>query len=382
LQGVFFKKFSPIDFKSCKSSQKQEKKMSQRGYFIFTKIDLYAIIEKNRLSGSKPTMKKIVKTATAALALTACLLPTLASCSTYSSSFSNTWYKNSETKRYNDTNETLEYKVTFEKGSNTSYSVEYNDGIYTLELKNEQRDGNSVYSLTSRLEISGKFTVNGESKEFSDEVTSVCYFYNASQAMRPVYSEKTVKSTSPAAQTATTLAEAYTEYDYTVTCDYNEQCTAVTYAYKDNLDSANDKGDTVSLSDTYTTLDNEELFFALRGLSLDDSSTESLYVFNPYTAKQELLTIASGSTGKLATPFSFVNTENGEEAQDYTPDCRAITVTRNATMTGTSIGAYYATNNTETSANDLRHVMLQMISPLSYKLGTLTYTLTKADFTK
>jgi hypothetical protein len=106
-------------------------------------------------------------------------------------------------------------------------------------------------------------------------------------------------------------------------------------------------------------------------------------VFNPYTAKQELLTIASGATGKLEnTTFSFINTEKGEDAQEYSPDCRAITVTRKATMTGTSIGAYYAATNTETKVNDLRHVMLQMISPLSYNLGTLTYTLTKADFTK
>jgi hypothetical protein len=327
-------------------------------------------------------MKKIIKTATATLALTACLLPVLASCSTYSSSFSNTWYKTIDSKRYIDTNEKLEYKVTFEKGSNASYSVEYDEGSYTLELKNEQRNGNSVYSLTSRFSISGKFTVNGETKEFTDEVSSVCYFFNASQAMQPVYSEKKVKSTSPAAQQATTLSDAYTEYDYTVSCDYNEKCTAVTYAYTDNLNAENNKGDSVSLSSSYTTLDNEELFFALRGLSLDDSSSESIYVFNPYTGKQDLLTVASGSAGKSPSALSFVNTENGDEAQESTPDCRAISVTRKATMAGTSMGAYYATDNADSGVNDLRHVMLQMISPLSYNLGTLTYTLTKADFTK
>jgi hypothetical protein len=321
-------------------------------------------------------MKKIIKTAAAALALTACLLPALASCSTYSSSFSNAWYKTADSKRYNDTGETLEYEVTFTKGTNTSYSVDYQTGSYTLEFKNEQRDGNSVYSLTSKLSIGGTFTVNGESKEFTDEVSSVCYFFNASQAMQPIYSEKKVRSTSPASLTATTLAEAYTEYDYTVTCDYNEKCTAVTYAYTDNLNSANSKSDTVSLSDSYTTLDNEELFFALRGLSLSDSSSESIYVFNPYTAKQDLLTVASGSTEKRSLSFVM----GDAEAQEYEIDCRSMVVTRNATMTGTSIGAYYATNNTETSVNDFRHVMLQMISPLSYKLGTLTYTLTKANF--
>jgi hypothetical protein len=194
--------------------------------------------------------------------------------------------------------------------------------------------------------------------------------------MQPIYSEKKVRSTSPASQTATTLSAAYTEYDYTVTCDYNEKCTAVTYAYTDNLNSANSKSDTVSLSDSYTTLDNEELFFALRGLSLSDSSSESIYVFNPYTAKQDLLTVASGSTEKRSLSFVM----GDAEAQEYEIDCRSMLVTRNATMAGTSIGAYYATNNTETSVNDFRHVMLQMISPLSYNLGTLTYTLTKANF--
>ncbi|MBP5242435.1 MAG: hypothetical protein J6Z36_01950 [Clostridia bacterium] len=327
-------------------------------------------------------MKKIVKTGVAALCLASIsLLTACSSSSTASDGISAGWYKDTSlVSVISETYEQLQYEVKFleNSGKNKNYSVSYTPGSYTVTLKNVNYEGEAAYELTSTLEISGVYTVNGETKDFSDFVESVCYFRPAAKMLSPMYSKKTVKSTSPIAEEPSSLAEAVASYDYEVTCDYNADGSRVTVAYLDNIDESKNATKEYKISaGSYFLLDNEELLFAIRGMDL--SGSHSVYVFNPYTHVRDTIEISPSTSA--ASKYSFIDQDAGEtEATEHEiPVHTVVFGISSSTLTGTYQAAIYA--NAIDGKNVYRNVMLYLENPIAYHLGSLTYTLKSANFT-
>ena len=211
-----------------------------------------------------------------ALALGVAGATLLVSCSTSNVlSFNANWYYDTTTKNTTENVETLKYAVTFDPAEGLfsgSYTADYDDGTYTTELKTANVNGETVYEYKTELTIPVAFIHRGSgttSETFTDSVTSVVRFKTATAGLAPIFSEKTMKSHSPAGTEVSSLEDCYTEYNYTVSVTY--EGTAANYTVSDAIGNVVPKKDgeaagvktgkfTASQKD-YTYLDNEQISF-------------------------------------------------------------------------------------------------------------------------
>lgn len=308
-----------------------------------------------------------------------------ASCSTsVSTNFSANWYENTGNNTVAPgTNETLVYDVEkkADSGLNSSYSVEYQKGTYTTTLSTEQRtneDGKNelFYSYQTKLEISVQFLFGSEvSDVFNDVLTSKVLFRSTQTGLQPIYSEKEVYSHSPINIAPSSLAGCYAEYHYKVVTEYRDKCTAGTATLTDlSEENGTEQTKNFSISDDYSYIDNEELLFAVRGMSL--TASEQLLVYNAST--ETVQTVKVVPSEEASDEFEF---EVDGQASKKTITYRPVSIAINATNPGATQTAYYAKTVAATN-NTWRNVMLKLETPISYNLGTLVYTLKSASFTK
>lgn len=319
-----------------------------------------------------------------ALAMSACMFT---ACSNVSkkTAFSGYWYQNAATPEVGvqRTDETLVYDIDFEAGSglkNAGYEMDYN-GEYTTTLSIRTVDGKTVYHYDTKLLVDVTYIYQGKSETKQDEVTSHVEFETAINGLRPIRSEKAIKNHSPK-NSASSLAGCYSVVNYTVKTEYNSSvsggsCTVVNLDAKEN----GSKKSSFSVKDKYTCLDNEQLFFALRGVNPSVSSSPSFSVYDAF--KRSVLTVKTSYGKKVEGKEFKFNKYNAAEAAfketkaniDYYP----VSVSIDADMPGTTQTVWVAaTKNAQ--ANENRNVILRMENPLYYNLGKLTYTLKSAQF--
>ncbi len=335
-------------------------------------------------------MKKKLITAVSAVLLSTTFL---ASCSTASQKlqFSPNWTQNTlGNTGAIVSEEVLTYEVSFEDGTSLNedyYSVTYcpnTKGSYVTTLQaNPEADG---YTYTSVLTIEVEFELaDGTAEIFTDSVTATTVFKSTANSLQPVRSEKTVVSHTPRNANATTLEEAYLYYDYTVLTEYNADCTGGTVTYTDRgktLISAEQYPATKTSSfeidkEKYTYLDNEQLLFALRGLSSTVlASQRTVNIYDASTGKVQGVNIKPDSADSEKFSFSVGGTPlSSDTVIEYIP----VSVSLNAENAGSPIQAWYA-KTTDASNNTYRNVMLMMQTTVSYNIGSLRYDLKEAKF--
>lgn len=294
-------------------------------------------------------------------------------------SFTANWYKNTSITAVSDTYERLEYKVTFNASSaSLPLSVEYDEGTYVTELKNELitlADGTTAegYVYTTNLTISGRYSMNGETSEtFNDSLSSVVKFLSVNKNLCPVKSETVVHTTSPVNTSAASLENAIHAYNYTFAVAYDVDLTTASTTYTE-IDSKSGtayspitKDYDISGNGTY--LDNEQIAFALRGLSLSSSGSF-----------RSLNTVMKSAQSVSYSAEAVTETVDFEaDGEQVSADISAYSVTVSFPAGQSKIAVYAAT--TDRSSNAYRNVMLRLESPVIGSLGTLVYTLTKAEF--
>ena len=289
--------------------------------------------------------------------------------------------------------ETLEYQVSFEASEffnkeyfTVAYCVEENAN-YTTSLKASTEP--DCYEYTTNLSIGVQYTLaNGEKSEvFEDSVSTTTIFKSTALALQPVRSEKTVKSHTPLNTTATTLQDAYTNFDYTVSIAYAEDGTSGEITYTDRQGTlfgakelpAEKKESFDINTEKYTYLDNEQLLLAIRGLSSTVLATErTISTYDVATKAQQNVKIKPDS----ATSDKFSFAINGEQLPvDTVIEYIPVSLQFIAINEGSPIQAWYA-KTTDPANNTYRNVMLKMQTTVSYNIGVLTYTLKSANFAK
>lgn len=307
-------------------------------------------------------------------------LTLLCACSNASPlSFTANWYKNTSISTVSDTYEKLEYTVTFSPAETTALSVEYDEGSYVTELKNEMltlSDGTVAegYILTSDLTISGRYTLNGlKGETFNDYTHSVVKFLSAGEKLRPVESEKTVHSTSALTDNPTSLENASQLFYYSIVTEYDAALTKATQTFNDlsktDAEPVIEEFD-VSGSDTF--LDNEQIAFALRGLDL--SAAPSFRTIN--TVMNSVQTVSVSATAATETIHFEMD---GTAIEDTTITVYEASVSYQTDLSGSAQKAVYAAT-TSAENNMYRNVLLRLQAPVLQSLGTLTYSLSKAQF--
>ena len=306
------------------------------------------------------------------LALTAC------SSGMSSLALSANWYAQVDSTIQANTNETLEYSVSFEAAAENTF-LSYGEGTYTMHLTTETTglaDGSSelCYHLYAELSIPVTFTVNEETESFTDSVISDVYFRSVDRSLQPVRSEKYVLTHSPVSESPSSLENAYSAYEYTYTTVYDASCAnadiTVEYTQPENIETITDS---VELTGSGTYLDNEEIIFAMRGVNM--SSTSAFRSINPVKRAVETVTMSEAPASASERLTFALNGESAErEITTYTFSLGYSGSNPGQPQTYTYAGV--------TSANDnlYRSVLLRMEVPVLYSLGTLRYTLVSAVF--
>jgi len=310
----------------------------------------------------------------------------LAGCSATSAvTFSANWYKNTSiTTAISGTEETLTYSVAHTKGTNKYYGLSYGESSYTVNLINTtySYDGASspenAYLLTSTLNMNVTYTVGDKSETYDDVITSKVYFSTVDNSLRPMYSYKEFSCHSPTIDNPASLEEGVKYYHYSFETKYDSSLSSATLAYKKldgDASALSDSESSYTLSSGYTYLDNEELLFALRGMTISSESSATVNVLN--ASRSTVQSIKLTNNGSVKGTYSF-DMGDGVPAEGYSITANKISILASTLQSGNAQTAYYASVSADNNA--YRGVMLSLASELPYSLGTLTYTLTKAEF--
>lgn len=312
-------------------------------------------------------LKKIALAMATALALSS-----LAACATTDQKiiFQNYWEENSLVTS-SSIDETLEYKVTHEKGAGLyaiGYSITYGEGRYVTTLKTHSQG----YIYTTSLTIPVTFQYGEDVAEtVTDSVTTEVIFKRSNDGLQPISSMKNVVSHTPVNGSATSTDTCYSLYDFSVITTYPEEGQAtstVTYQVAE--------GDPVVTTSTFTTtdkkysyLDNEQLLLALRAISSSVSSG-SVKIYSPFLGtKQKIDFSFSSATGK-----EFDLTWNGDASFKKNITYRPVTLVIDDRNPGGTQTAWIA-KTTDAQNNTYGNIMLKLSVPLSYSMGYLVYDL-------
>lgn len=319
--------------------------------------------------------------------------------------------------------EVASYTVNFAEGGNSTYKVEYYTadaatkytttfymdkedydwGLDTLpegvkivpEEGSAPKDAVYVYEVEYTLKGRYVFNATSETVEFTDTVKTVCKYRLAGENLKPVYSKQEIESTAPAILTAASKDGMCVKIDAIYETYYNRDCTKAVVKVDDKTEANVDSTKTVSLSGL--TFDNSQLPFALRSFSL--SGYKSFNVCSPQNGSTQGVTAVCATASALNSEdasdkaiidvLTNVTDGNGNTVKDYiffdgtSSDedtaakqirCHNVAIFINADMKGSNnVYTYAAVENAD--INTTRAVLLKMTTPLSFGLGTLSYTI-------
>ncbi len=265
--------------------------------------------------------------------------------------------------------ETLTYDVSFKKatGLNEGYTIDYKNGVYTTKLTLNE----GVYRYETSLNIDVIYTVGSQTVTKNDSVVSWVEFKKTAK-LQPIASHKELACHSPA-NGGSTIDTCFVYSNYTVDTTYNENGLGGKSVIVDNETNASQES-TFTVEDKYTCLDNEQLLFALRGLSQSTTSA-SVSVYAPFSGVVQPISLTY-STLNTETEFTF---QKGETQVKQIVNYYPVSVKINAQLPGATQTAWIA-ETTNAQSNTFRNVILQLETPLSYNLGSLIYKLKSANF--
>lgn len=298
--------------------------------------------------------------------------------------FQTYWYRN--TALGGDiagTNETLEYAVTMSSSTpHNGLSAEYTDGVFTSSLINKaiSLDSGSKegYALETNYSAHVKFTYLGESSAvLEDTATSYVEFLSVQDSLKPVYSKKTVHCYAPNGS-PNSLANAYTEYRYTIEVRYNDGLTEAKATYTNLIPDGDGNArepetSSYELDAKKTYLDNEQIWFALRGMSFTGAS--SFQTLN--TSTRRVIGVSLREAAKKVTePVDFERNGESVKSEGLSAYEVKIGLDGNIGQGRTVVIAEKSSDNNNVN----RNAVLRVDVPIMSSLGTLRYTLKKANF--
>lgn len=244
--------------------------------------------------------------------------------------------------------------------------------------------GTPCFKFETTLTIIGSYQTGGESDkkvaEFSDETTSVCYFLK--DKLSPVYSEKTVKNTTPYS-TSTGYNFVKTHYEYS--CAYDSSSAKATVTVNDlGKENENDlyyeveNGERTYENYNNNFIENELMLLFPRTCALEEGYYQSFKTLDVLSAKIHDMRIAVSTSApslKYIAPKGY--NVDGVENTGKEINAHNVNITINSTFSGSELKFGVASAETE------NYRLLTFKTDYAYNLGSLNYSLksvkTKAE---
>jgi len=309
--------------------------------------------------------------------------------------------------------EVCTYDVSYNPSYNASLKIEDSikdkvsldyKGTYVTEFKGDlvslppqivtdiTFDGD-IHYLTTKLELD--VTVNGQT--YHDSIFNEVYFYSAGQSFAPVYSKTIQKNTFISITNSETSTEVNADqnlYQYEIRYGKEELiCSQKVYAEKDvkdvdiyNFDQTklqSIKDDTVTEYTLKQAIDNSQLLFAIRNVTVQPEGSYVLPTVSPSYGEPKQLSITNASESTVTVPSI---TFNGVEYKDVSMPVKNMAFV----ISGTSnIGTQQSVIIQKSASDGFPHynsLLLEYAESLSEigtfnHLGALVYKLSSVEIT-
>ena len=275
--------------------------------------------------------------------------------------------------------EELEYDVTFTKGDGlktVGYDLNYLNGKYKTKLEQKQ---DKTYEYTTELTIDVLYTLDGQDPVTKqDKTTTKVQFEATTDNLQPIYSEKTIVCYSPLlASDPEKVEDCYfggKAIEYSIITNYTEDGKGTTV--KTNLADQEVEELSFKQGSKYTFFDNEQLPFALRAISAD-VTTAKIKTYSAFAEDTQTVAISFSEEADSALTLENLiininndNPDGNKKTASYSYREASMKIDSNGSNSGVTRTLYLTTKEKD------RNMILKMETPLSYSLGTLTYTLT------
>lgn len=321
-------------------------------------------------------------------------LALLAGCATGSTfGLSANWFSNvSSTIIPADFEETLEYAVSYEKSVSSvqgKFTMDYPEGgTYTVKFEDGATEsGQKTYVYTTELKTKVQYSLNGAKSAVMDEVvTTRVEFLDTANELKPLKSTREVHGTAPLTLPSSpnaTLDKCYAKLDYIEDITYNHDNQKaifnLTYLTKDGTkddtqDNIEDQKIKIKCKGLF--FDNEQLIPMLRAAEL--SSSMAIYTIDTTTRSLEKLSVKSGPKAVTLTQ-SVQFDANAETVEPTAFNANEISLAYGKQNSG-GTHTFTLAQRGISDSNKYRNVCLKYSYPVINSHGTLTYTLTKANF--
>lgn len=327
--------------------------------------------------------------------------------------FSSNWYADTNFRyiqpTFNESDtafkgaEEVTYTVKHDKttASNSTYSVDYADCIYTTkfyattfekskideEFQASYPDESfSVYCYETTLTIpSVVFTVGDKTETFTDKsITTVSYFTDVNNHLRPLYSEQNINTVSPAEYQVNKIENAYITVEQEIKTSYKYDGSAAK-----TVITGDDATEFVTgeLDKTDNSLiDVNGLNIAVRAMQLGTNLSQVISVYSPagklqnYTFKGSSTALGDDERKACEDILARDDLKLFVPGEGKSLNTVCVTAELNADMKGFSQQYWFAAIDNAKN-NTGRATMVKMSVPLAFSLGTLNYTLTDISST-
>lgn len=306
-----------------------------------------------------------------------------------------------------------DYRAATSENVNDDYTAQENDyfsadynGTYTVTVTSANASqlesefgivdsSNELYRIETDLSMRVTYTVKATEKEYVSEegVHSVAYFRSNNQSLAPIYSVKTYDSTSVSVDNDG--AVHIVGYDYSTRLNWlfgnGRAQLVVADAEDEGIPEGMDEdvyerryvGDSTTEIgyDDRATLDNETLYFAIRGIPPTQEFSSTFKIIDTAYQSVQSVSVASSIAATYAQTWTLTQGSGEAQSIERTPAC-LVTVRRgDSTYSGSSHHCYYQLNSTgstddsETVSASYRAFLLRIVTKLPYNLGALDYSL-------
>lgn len=275
--------------------------------------------------------------------------------------------------------ETLTYDIVFEADDGLQgedgYTLLYQNGVYTTKLSSETVEGKTYYKYETTLTIDVQYTYGTQSDTFHDTTSTWVKFENSASGLRPIASHREFVNHSPTNAVVDSLDDCYKKVSYVVDTTYESEKGKATVTKRADDPTKNvTQTNEFELDEKYTCLDNEQLWFALRGINTSLNAMPTFQVYAPFSVEMQKAK-ATFSTSAEATEFSFV--KDGQALNNVSISYNEVTL-----EIPKASQKLWIAKTLDATKNEYRNVLLKMETSVAYNLGKLTYKLREANFTK
>ena len=293
--------------------------------------------------------------------------------------FMDFWKKSVAESVINTVTEVSEYDVSFTKGANDAFAVDYQNGTYKTTFISETQGQKIIYHYTTEFSVQVQYSCDGQKTEWlQDSLVTTVSFQSSNNGLKPISSEKHGVSHSPLTISPSSLETAYEKYDMTIKTQYDETCENATTTITNHLltkDNVTTQTFEVSHG-SYNYLDNEQLLFAVRCINTGANTSAKFRVYSPFAKTTQKINVSFGA--EVSKDFTFsIGEESATRNLAYYPVTVQLSAKNN--NTGTSKTLWIA-KTTDAQNNTYRNAMLRQEIPLSFNLGTLVFSLKSTTF--